>query len=32
MENESRKVDMGKLVKGLKGYEFGLYPEDGREP
>lgn len=32
MENETRKVGLGQLVKGLKGHEFGLYSEDGREP
>lgn len=32
MENETRKVGLGQLVKDLKGYNFGLYPEDGREP
>lgn len=33
MENETRKVGLGQLVKGLEG-QFGLYAgrEDGREP
>lgn len=31
MENETRKVGLCQLVKGLKDHEFGIYPEDGRE-
>lgn len=28
MENETRKVGLGKLMKDLNDHEFELYPED----
>lgn len=31
MENETRKVCLGKLVKGLNGHKFELYPEENHE-
>ena len=31
MENETRKVGLCQLVKGLKDHEFGIYPDSRGE-